>query len=107
MQDITTAIVREMINVVESVHATLILEYLPRGREIALKTGKTEDEAYMFSICRADDKAKCFSTRPHFAQKIAEGTRFKAGGHWDPAGHMVVAEAIKQHLVSEGYIAIR
>jgi hypothetical protein len=105
MQDITRAIVREMINVVESVHAVLILEYLPRGKEIALKMAETEDEAYMLSLCRPDDKARCFSTRPHFAEKIAEGKRFKTGGHWEPAGHLVVAEAIKHHLVSEGYIA--
>jgi len=107
MQHITSAILREMIDVVESVHATPVLEYLPRGKEIALKTAETEDEAYMLSICRPDDKAKCFSTRPHFAEKIAEGMRFKAGGHWEPAGHMVVAEAIKHHLVSEGYVVTR
>jgi len=107
MQHITSAILREMIDVVESVHATPVLEYLPRGKEIALKTAETEDEAYMLSICRPDDKAKCFSTRPNFAEKIAEGMRFKAGGHWEPAGHMVVAEAIKHHLVSEGYVVTR
>jgi hypothetical protein len=52
-------------------------------------------EAYLFSICQLNDKARCFSARPQFAAKIAKGQRFKSGGHWDPAGHMVVAEAIR------------
>jgi hypothetical protein len=63
-------------------------------------------EAYLFSICQLNDKARCFSARPQFAAKIAKGQRFKSGGHWDPAGHMVVAEAIRNHLEAEGYIAI-
>ena len=66
----------------------------------------TQDEAYMFSMCQLNEKAKCFSTRPHFAEKIAKGEAFKSGGHWEPAGHFAVAEAIKQHLVDEGHITV-
>jgi len=106
MRDVTTAILKEMINVIESAHAIPILEYLPRGKEITNKAAKTEDEAYLFSICQLNDKARCFSARPQFAAKIAKGERFKSGGHWDPAGHLVVAEAIRNHLEAEGFIAI-
>jgi len=106
MRDVTTAILKEMINVIESAHATPILEYLPRGKEITNKAAKTEDEAYLFSICQLNDKARCFSARPQFTAKIEKGKCFKFGGHWDPAGHMVVAEAIRNHLEAEGYIAI-
>ena len=100
----TTAILTEMIKVIESVHAIPILAYLPRAREIAMDVAVTRGEAYMFSMCQLNEKAKCFSTRPHFAEKIANGEAFKSGGHWEPAGHFAVAEAIKNYLVDEGYV---
>ena len=95
----TTAILAEMIKVIESIHAIPILAYLPRSREIAMDVAVTRGETYMFSMCQLNEKAKCFSTRPHFAEKIAKGETFKSGGHWEPAGHLVVAEAIKNYLV--------
>ena len=64
----------------------------------------TDDEKYMFSICRLNPKAKCFSTRPYFAEKIAQGQTFKSGGHWEPASHLVIAEAIKRYLIEEGHV---
>jgi len=99
IEHITTAILMDMIKLIESVHAIPILAYLPRAREIAMDIAMTQDEAYMFSMCQLNEKAKCFSTRPHFAEKIAKGEAFKSGGHWEPAGHLVVAEAIKNYLV--------
>jgi hypothetical protein len=93
-----------MIKSIESVPAIPILAYLPRAREIAMEIAKTRGEAYMFSMCQLNEKARCFSTRPHFAAKIAKGEAFKSGGHWEPAGHLAVAEAIKNYLVDEGYV---
>jgi hypothetical protein len=104
MERITTAILMELIRSVESIPATPILAYLPRGREIALDVAVTQDEKYMFSICQFNERAKCFSTRPYFAEKIARGETFKARGHWEPAGHLAVAEAIKRYLVDEGHV---
>ena len=99
MEDITTAILMDLIGSIESIHATPILAYLPRGREIAMDTAVTQDEAYMSSLCQLNENAKCFSTRPYFAEKMAKGETFKSRGHWEPAGHLVVAEAIKDYLV--------
>jgi hypothetical protein len=65
-----------------------------------------KDEAFMFSLCQLNKKAKCFSTRPRFAEKIARGERFKSSGHWEPAGHLTVAEAIQRYLVDEGYVPV-
>ena len=106
MEAITTAILMELIRSVESIHATPILAYLPRGREIALDVAVTQDEQYMFSVCHLDQRAKCFSTRPYFAEKIAAGETFKSRGHWEPAGHRAVAEAIKRYLVDEGHVSV-
>jgi hypothetical protein len=106
MEEITTAILTDMIRLSESIHAVPILAYLPRGREIAKDIAVTEDESYMFSICKVNETAKCFSTRPYFAEKIAKGETFKSGGHWEPAGHLTVAEAIKQYLVDERLVTV-
>ena len=104
MEEITTAILKEMISLIESIHAVPILAYLPRGKEIATDIAVMEDEAYMFSMCELNEKAKCFSTRPYFAEKIAKGETFKSRGHWEPAGHRTVAEALRNYLVDEGHV---
>jgi hypothetical protein len=104
MEAITTALLMELIRSVESIPATPILAYLPRGREIALDIALTQDEKYLFSVCQLNERAKCFSTRPYFAEKIAQGATFKPRGHWDPAGHLAAAEAIKRYLVDQGYV---
>ncbi len=106
MEEVTTAILTDMIRLIESISAIPILAYLPRGKEIAMDIAVTQDEAYMFSICKLNEKAKCFSTRPYFAEKIAKGETFKSGGHWEPAGHLTAAEAIKRYLVNEGYVTV-
>jgi hypothetical protein len=106
MEHITTAILTDMITLTESIHAIPILAYLPRGREIAKNIAVTQDEAYMFSLCQLNQKAKCFSTRPYFAEKIAKGETFKSGGHWEPAGHLTVAQAIKHYLLDEGLVTV-
>jgi hypothetical protein len=103
-EDITSAILTAMIKLVDSVHAIPILAYLPRGREIAMDLAVTRGEAYMLTLCRLNEQAKCFSTRPHFAERKAKGEAFKSSGHWEPAGHLAAAEAIKNYLVNEGYV---
>jgi hypothetical protein len=106
MEDVTSAILTDMIRSIESIHAVPILAYLPRGKEIAMDITVTEDEAFMLSLCQLNTKAKCFSTRPRFAEKIARGERFKSSGHWEPAGHLAAAEAIQRYLVDGGHVPV-
>ena len=106
MEEITTAILMDLIRSAESIHAIPILAYLPRGREIAKNIAVLPGEKYMFSICQENEKARCFSTRPLFAAKLAKGETFKPRGHWNPPAHLTVAEAIKNFLVNEGHISV-
>jgi hypothetical protein len=106
MEDVTAAILMEMIKSIDSVPAVPIIAYLPRAREIAMDTAMTRGEAYMFAMCRLNEKANCFSVRPHFAERIAKGKAFKSSGHWEPMGHLAVAEAIRNYLVDQGYVTI-
>jgi hypothetical protein len=102
MEAITTALLLDLIRSAESIDAIPMLVYLPRAREIANDAAMLPEEKYLFSICQQNKKARCFSTRPHFADKIAQGQTFKSSGHWEPAGHLTVAEAIKNYLLDEG-----
>ena len=105
-ETITAAILMELIRLADSIHAIPIFAYLPRSSEIAKDIALTEDEAFMFSLCQLNKKARCFSTRPRFAEKIARGQHFKSGGHWEPAGHLTVAEAMQHYLVDQGFVTV-
>ena len=103
---ITAALLMELIRLADSIHATPIFAYLPRSSEIAKDIALTEDEAFMLSLCQSNKKARCFSTRPRFAAKIAKGQHFKSSGHWEPAGHFTVAEAMQHYLVDQGFVTM-
>ena len=106
-EDITTAILDEIIKLAESIGAIPIFSYLPQGKEIADRTPLTAGEKYLLTMCQTNDGVRCFSTRPHFSKKMAAGVTFKQRGHWGPAGHLAAAEAIRSYLVDEGYLAQR
>lgn len=76
-ETITKAILLEMVKVIESIQAIPVFAYLPGKGEISLSMAVTTQEAQMFSVCREIGKARCFSTRPFFAQKLAKGKTFK------------------------------
>jgi hypothetical protein len=110
-EEMTTAILTEIAKVAENVEAIPVFAYLPSKYEISadslLKTDLTPGEKILFGMCRTNDKLSCFSTRPVFKEKIAQGVTFNTGGHWRPAGHLAAAEAIKRHLEDKRYLALR
>ena len=107
MEEITTAVLTEIINLADSIHAIPIFVYLPYGNEISLQTSLTSGENYLFAVCQKNDKVRCFSARPCFAEKLANGATFKKHGHWGPDSHYAVAESIKNYLVDRGYVSLR
>lgn len=106
MQDVTTAILMDMIKTIENMNAIPIIVYLPTGSELSKLTTAKKDEAYMFTLCQAKKQAKCFSTSPYLAEKISKGANFKLKMHWTPSAHRTVAEAIERSLIDEGLIAL-
>ncbi|MHC4454360.1 MAG: SGNH/GDSL hydrolase family protein, partial [Planctomycetota bacterium] len=83
-ENVTTAILNEMIKVIDSNDATPVFAYLPYQNEISVDTALTENEKYFFEMCKANDKVNCFSTRPDFADKLAKGAVFEKIRHWKP-----------------------
>ena len=98
---ITTAILSEMIRTIEAMDAIPIFVYLPSPERFRDPAPITPAEAYLFSLCETGRNARCISTRPYFAAKIANGTIFREEGHYDPAGNLTVAEAIRDYLVND------
>ena len=103
-EQITSAILSEMIRVTDSIHAIPMFVYLPIGKEIAVRTDSTEDEKWFSRFCREHRTLKCPSALPQFQEEIRKGTVFKTRGHWDPAGHAVVAHSIERYLSDSGYV---
>ena len=103
-EELTAAILSEMIRVTDSIRATPMFVYLPIGKEIAVRSDSTEDERWFSRMCREHRTLKCFSALPQFQEEIRKGTTFKTRGHWDPAGHAVVAKAIERYLSDSGFV---
>lgn len=102
---ITSAILSEMIRVTDSAGAVPVFVYLPIGREMTIRSDSTSDEKWFARFCREQQvKLKCASALPPFHQAMRAGTTFKTRGHWDAAGHAVVAPAIAQFLTQSGLV---
>ena len=102
-EGLTARILDELIEVANRIQAIPMLTYLPVEEEITSHSLLTDGEQVLFALCQTNGKVRCFSARPSFAEAIAEGTVCKLTGHWDPADHRAVAQAIRRYLVDEGY----
>ncbi|MEO8337585.1 MAG: SGNH/GDSL hydrolase family protein [bacterium] len=100
----TDAILSEMVRVTDSIKAIPLFVFLPIGKEIAVGRDSTSDEKWFAQFCRAHRTVKCTSAFPQFAEEMAKGVTFKTKGHWDGAGHAVVAQAIARYLTDSGYV---
>jgi len=104
MDLITAAILEEMANTSAGIRADPVFFYLPAGGDIFAGPGLMPGEKYLFSVCEGIGTVECFSARPHFAARLAQGETFKTVNHWGPTGHRAIAEAIRDYLVGAGHI---
>lgn len=95
---ITEALLAEMSREVVAAGAVPVFAYLANGKENAGKGPLNDEERWFNGLCTRLPKVHCLTTRPLFDQKVAAGQTFKLKGHWDPPGHVVVAEAIGAFL---------
>jgi hypothetical protein len=102
---ITDAILSEMVRVADSIKAIPMFVFLPIGKEIAVGRDSTSDEKWFARFCHEHRTVKCLSAFPQFAEAMAKGATFKTRGHWDAAGHAVVAQAIARYLTDSGYVS--
>ena len=101
VQEITTRLLDDMVATIESVGAIPVLVFLPVEGEINDRDKLETGEEFLLSYCREKAVRYCFSSRPHFAEKIRQGVRFKPGGHWEPSGQLTAAESIHEYLAGQ------
>jgi hypothetical protein len=99
----TAALLTRVVDVASGIGAKPLLVFLPKGKQISANPGHLNGEAFLFSTCKTIGTVDCFSARPYFARKLEQGIEF-SNGHWDAPGHHTVAEAIRDHLLKNGYL---
>lgn len=105
-EELTTAILTEIITTADSMHAIPIFVYLPTIPEISISDPLTSGEMYLSSVCETNDIVRYISTRPYLIDQLNKGVTFKERGHWGPVGNFAIAEAIKHYLVDVGYMTL-
>lgn len=99
MEEITTAILDEMIKTIKNIGAVPVFAYLPYNEELE-NTGEhiTDKEKYFFDLC-SKKNIGCVSLRPYFVENARKGVVFKKTGHWDAKGNQIVAEGLGAYLL--------
>jgi hypothetical protein len=105
MEEITTAILDEMLETIRAIGATPLFAYLPVREEIKSEN-VTAGEKYLLTYCRTKG-ISCVSLRSWVMAEIRRGANIKAEGHWPPQGHRIVAQGIKNYLLENRMISGR
>ena len=105
-ESVTTHIFNKIIEVTTSIHATPIFVYLPTITDITDAAPLPYGETFLFSFCKTNSQARCFSARPYFTVAAAQATIVTPGGHWEPSGHLAAAKAIMCYLINDGKIIL-
>ena len=104
--ELTTAILNEIITQSDSINAIPIFVYLPLIKEIAISDSITSGEKYLSNLCENNKNANYFSARQYLIEQLTLGVPFKERGHWGYVGNHAIAEAIKQYLIDSGLVPI-
>jgi hypothetical protein len=104
MEQKTVALLARVVDIASSIGARPLLVYLPVYQEINTNPGDVWGEAFLFRTCATIGSVDCFSARPHFTRKLEQGIKFRPHGHYDALGNRIVAEAIRDHLLENGYL---
>ncbi len=96
---LTKRILDEIVAVSHSIDASPVFVYLPVREEITSTDDTTMGETYLRNYCKGNDQVECYSSRPHFTEKVKKGEEFEVIAHWRPLGHLTVAEAIRDYLI--------
>jgi hypothetical protein len=95
---ITRHILNSFIEVVDDIGAQPLFVYLATGEEMINPARASYGEKFFQQFCQQNKKVDFFSTREDFLEATRRGTKLKTEGHWDSAGHWIVANSIKSHL---------
>lgn len=94
---VTAAILQELIRATKQIGALPIFVYLPTARESVDLSAQTPGERFFSGFCKTAD-ILCENLRPLFTYARVQGKTLTPIGHWDAAGHELVAQGIRQLL---------
>lgn len=95
---ITAHILKRFIEVVDDIGAQPLFVYLATGDEMIDPGLTSYGERFFQQFCERNQEVDFFSTRRDFVEATRRGTKLTTEGHWDSAGHWIVANSIKSHL---------
>jgi hypothetical protein len=94
MQQLTTAILDEMVHVIRDSGAKPVFVYLP------VELGRPQEEEFFSGYCINQREVQCFSLRPYFVANVDREEDIKAYvGHWNAKGNQLAAQGIKEYLL--------
>jgi len=107
MKEVTKRLLDELVVTIEKVGAIPIFVYITTWGEINNQNTSASEESFLFSYCHENNMIHCFSTRPHFVDKIKHGVEFKPTDHWGPLGNLIIAEAIYKYLIAQDIVPLQ
>lgn len=102
-EEVTTAILREMIQTTKRIGAQPIFVYLPTARESVDDSLNIRGERIFNHVCKTSDVI-CSNLLPIFVQARRQGASLKPFGHWDALGHELVAKGLAEFFKDEGLL---
>lgn len=96
-EEITTAILDEVVRAANGIEAIVVFAYLPVNDQIINFTEEiTRGEKYLSTYCK-NRRVEYISVWPCFLSNARNDMKF-VRGHWGPREHQIAAEAIKEYL---------
>jgi len=102
--EVTRRILDEIVGTAVGIGARPVFIYLPAEQELADSHQPAAAEIFLLDWGRSNSAAVCATARPHFQEQMRRGVTFRTEGHWGPAGHRAVAEAIHHVLHAEALL---
>ncbi len=97
MEELTTALLDEMVEEAVDIGSVFIFVYLPHSEE--LMDTELETDGYKFFDTYCEERAAfCLDLLPHFREAAAAGVKIKAPGHWHATGHRITAQAVGEYI---------
>jgi hypothetical protein len=97
MEEITTAIISEMVKEIRRIGAIPVLVYLPTGHEMDNPNIMGPGEPFLANYC-INHGVYYLSLRPRFLEKARNFIKLKTFGHYGQKEHQIISEAIKEYL---------
>lgn len=81
--------------------AESLIVFMPMGHQLLYPAAVLARERFLLDHCDSNPALHCGSVLMDFVSQLAEGQKFRGGGHhWTPQGHRVVAKGL-QTLIEE------